>query len=71
MLMNTNARFIVSRFFLFLDVCKYLIDANPVFTRVHAISEMFSIPHIKIEASRLCATLIKSSQSSGKEGLVF
>ncbi|XP_019854724.1 PREDICTED: uncharacterized protein LOC105313532 [Amphimedon queenslandica] len=45
------------------DVCVHLIETNPVFSRVHAVSEMFSFPHIKIEASRLCAAIIKNSQS--------
>ena len=54
---------------LLIDVCVHLIETNPVFSRVHAVSEMFSFPHIKIEASRLCAALIKNSQSG--EGMTL
>ena len=52
-----------------IDVCVHLIETNPVFNRVHAVSEMFSFPHIKIEASRFCAAIIKNSQSG--EGITL
>ena len=50
----------------FLDICTYLTVDNSVVVRVVTVCDMFNFPHIKIEGSRLLASLIKNHHDKGE-----
>lgn len=47
------------------ETCQYLVVSEPVVERVVAIFGESSLSHIKIEASRLTASLVKNGASNG------
>ena len=59
-----SAIFIIASF-LIAEVCKYLCVDNPSVSRVCQVCEDASFDHIKIEGSRLMASLVKNSSDLG------